>query len=146
MNSNINDVRTIAEVLSELGYEVVEGDNIVSTRIGGEENAFPVVLTISGDQLKIDCQVAKSGQIVESKAADFAWAALDANTRIVPFALGILTSSDDPSHDNEDEWPIVLTDTIPLGDLSRSELEYAMDGLEKAIFGIKDVLRLGLTE
>ncbi|MEE9263180.1 MAG: hypothetical protein V3V11_01885, partial [Vicinamibacteria bacterium] len=84
------------------------------------------------------------GDIPEDNISTFAVAALDANSRISPFAFATLTASDNPELDEPQQWPVVLTDSIPLGDLSPGELEAAMNSLWSALAESRDVLEAGI--
>jgi hypothetical protein len=103
------------------------------------------VLTINdSNEVVINCQVAKLGDLNEDDIPTVQFGLLDANTRISPFAFGIISGSDNPEINDAAQFPIVLTDSIPLGDLSTGELNAAMDSLLVAIESAGEVLRLGL--
>ena len=143
---NIANLTQVAAALESAGYEAICQDNAVYTKVGGMRNPFTAVLTINVDRnaLVITCQLAKLGDVPEEKVSSFAVAALDANSRISPFAFATLTASDNPELDQPEQWPVVLTDSIPLGDLSPGELEVAMDSLWSALAESRDVLEAGL--
>jgi hypothetical protein len=68
---------------------------------------------------------------------------LDYNTRISPFAFGIITAVDDASFEVLDTAtiPVVLIDSIPLGDLSVEELVKELDALKTALVHCAPVIR-----
>ncbi|HIC35281.1 MAG TPA: hypothetical protein EYO78_10765 [Gammaproteobacteria bacterium] len=139
MGATINNLPQIQEVTERLGYEASLADDALIVKIG----KFPAILTIDGGRLSINCKVARAGDIPEANQADFATAALDANTRLSPYALAMITDIDDPSSEGqEDDWPIVLTDTIPLGDFEECELKSALSDLQAALVGSKEVLQI----
>lgn len=138
--ATLQSVEEIAEGLSVLGYEAEVQDSMILTRI----NTFPVLLSVGETEMSMTCEIAEWGQIPEDKISAVAMAALDANTcpEMGPFAFGTITSSDDPENDDGDKWPLVLVDTVPLGDFSISELGYQMDQLLGALVASRDVLGL----
>jgi len=99
------------------------------------------VLTIdSKNQLNITCQIAKASDITD--AEKFATIALDANSRILPYSIAMITANDNPDEYSEKEadCPVVLIDSIPLGNLSETELNKAMNSLLEALMSCKDEL------
>ena len=147
---NINTLEQVADILETLGYEVELHAHSVLTKIGGSENPFFAVLTIAeaSKELIITCQLATLGDINENEDGllKFTISALDVNTSIRPFAFAIISDTDDSALDNEQQWPIVLTDSLPLGDLSERELEAGMRSLLAALAASSDVLRIGLVK
>ena len=89
VNENLAEV---ARDLESFGYEVDLQDEAVHTKVGGEQNPFTVLLTIdkARNALVITCQLAKLGDIGEDSVPAFTIAALDANSRINPFAFATL--------------------------------------------------------
>ena len=144
--ATIRGLGDAAELLESSGYEVEFVDGTIRLKVGGMDEPFLAVITAddAGSQLAISCQLAKWGDIAEDRLLDFAVACLDANTRIRPFAFATITASDEPGLDDDDEWPIVLTNSVPLGDLSPDELQAAMDSLWAALASSRDALRVGM--
>lgn len=142
MGATLNNLPQIKEAAERLGYEATLADDTLIIRIG----QFPAFLTIDDDHLCINCKIARAGDVPESNQAVFATSALDANTRLSPYAIAMITDIDDPSHEgSEGDWPIVLTDSIPLGDFEESELKAALVDLQAALVGSKDVLRIAFS-
>jgi hypothetical protein len=114
--------------------------------VGGTTDPFTAVITpaVEDASLVINCQLARMGDFPEGNTGSFMLAALDANSRIRPYAFAVLTDSDDPSLDDPADWPVVLTNRIPLGDLSEGEVVVAMGNLWEAVLGSKSVLEIGL--
>ena len=140
MGTSLNTLPDIEKELGKLAYECDLIDNAIVTNIG----AFTVVLTIDDDGfLNITCQVMELGQVQGEKLTEFAFAALDANSRISPYAFSLITVADDPDLTDEADYLVVLTDKIPLGDLSGCELRSAMQSLQTALLGTRDVLEAG---
>ena len=75
---------------------------------------------------------------------EFCVACLDINTQIRPYAFATITASDNPDLDDPDSWPIVLTDSLPIGDLSDEELTTSIDSLWSALVAGAEVLRIGI--
>ena len=130
----------INEALLALGYETELGETHIAVKV----HSFAAVLSINeSNQLEISCQVAKVSELNEGKLAAAAFAALDANTRIAPYAFGIFTADEDGEGGVEEDV-IVLIDSVPLGDFQKSELESSMDSLVKALLNGREVLKTGL--
>ena len=142
----INTLKQVVELLKTLGYKVVLQKQSVSFLIGGTNTPFTAIITIdkTGKQLLVTCQVAKVGDFPENNLFDLFVACLDLNTRITPFAFGIITSSDNPSLDNEKIWPIVLIDSILIGDLSEEEFKVEIENLWIALSTGAEVIKVGL--
>ncbi|MCK5804686.1 MAG: hypothetical protein KAI66_17745 [Lentisphaeria bacterium] len=129
---SLDSLKSIAEALESLGYECNAGAQAVRTKVGGSDAPFVAVLTINErNELVINCQLGLFGQVCD--AEKFMLVALDANTRTVPYAIGLVTDADNPEFNDESEWPIVLTDSLPLGNFSLPELAIALDSLLQAI-------------
>ncbi len=142
MGATMNNLPQIKETAERLGYKAVLTDDALIVRIGN----FPTFLTIDQGRLCINCKIARAGDVPESNQAAFATSALDANTRLSPYAIAMITDIDDPSCEGlEEDWPIVLTDTIPLGDFEESELRAALVDLQAALVGSKEVLQIAFT-
>jgi len=143
--ANIENLEQVAEALMELGYNVVHSEEAVHMAVGGMNTPFTAVMTINdSNEIVINCQVAKLGDLNEDDIPTVQFALLDANTRIRPYAFGIISGSDDTEMNDAAQFPIVLTDSLPLGDLSSGELNAAMDSLLVAIESADEVLRIGL--
>jgi len=140
----LNTIEAISEILVTLGYEVNLGKTFIAVKLGSSKNPFTAVLSINENHLNITCQFARLGAIKNKYA--FFLACLDANVNpsISPYAFGIITDSEDPANDNDNEWPIVLTNTIPLGAFQASELESAMDSLLRALQSSRTVIAVGV--
>jgi hypothetical protein len=143
----MKDIETLAEVheaLQSLGYRSTLRPGSVAVRVGGRKHPFPAVVTHNTliNHFQITCQVARMGDVPEDKLAAFALAALDANNRTSPFAYALITDTDDPALDDENEWPLVLVAAFPIGDFSVRELSTAMQRLLAALLDARSVLEL----
>ena len=143
MGATMNNLPQIQQGLEDAGYVKTHQDDAILIRLDG---GFPAVMTIDDNQLQITCQLATLGEIREDNAFEFAFAALDANSRITPFAISLITDRDDPSIADPSEYVITLVDSVALGDFEQSELESAMQSLLTAIVGCKEVLEIGCKE
>ena len=127
----LNTLPEIAEALTALGYDAQTTPDAVRVAVGGPDAPFPLVLTRTGDgSLAFTCRLARLGDVKD--LPNFLFLALDLNTRISPYAVGVLTEADGQDG-SEDDWPLVLCNSIPLGDLSTAELGSAMDHLLRAL-------------
>jgi hypothetical protein len=142
----MENIRTLSEVLEALqllGYEASLGANSVAVKVGGLNKPFNAVIThcVPSAHFQVTCPIAKLGEIPEAKIAAFAIGALDANNRIAPYAYALISSNDDPTLEDEAQWPIVLIDTLPIGDLSVQELGSSLRSLVAALVDSRDVLQ-----
>ena len=143
---NIETLEQVAEVLQDLGYEIeVDENTAVYIKVGGNESPFTAVVTCDTQRERMDitCQVAKLGDIPDEATPKFMLAALDANTAMRPYAFAVISDTDNPEYDEPEEWPVVLTESIPLGDLCREEIEAAMDSLWMALAASRPVIEVG---
>ncbi|OVE81396.1 hypothetical protein BVY04_03455 [bacterium M21] len=148
-DSPVNTITTLAEtadVLLKNGFKTELNTDFVITQIGGEENPFSAILSINNEdkQLLITCKLAVINDFDEDHIAAMALAALDMNTCIRPFAFAIISDTDNPELDDAGKWPLVLTDSMPLGDLCDEDLIATMDALIEAIVASRGVLEIGL--
>lgn len=145
---SIQTLEQVAEVLELQGYNVrCLPEEAVMLDVGGAEKPFAAVITKSEDGAKfvVTCQLAELGDIDEALSGQFMLAALDANTQLCPYALAIISDADQPELENEDKWPIVLTSSMPIGDLSSEELTVSIDELWQALTIAGPVLKLGIS-
>ncbi len=140
--TKIATLEQIAEVLEMQGYNLNKVDDSIHVKVGGNEHPFVSVITKNeaDTELHITCKLTMLGDVPEEKIPQFFAACLDANTRILPYAIGLITGTDNPEMDDEKEWPVVLVDSIPLGDLCEEELISSMDSLWVALSASRDVL------
>ena len=149
MANKIETLEQVAEVLESQGYKVqLIPSEAVMIDIGGATHPFPAVITQSADekQFVITCQLAVLGDIDEGNSTQFMLAALDANTAIRPYAFAIISDTDNPELESEGKWPVVLTSSAPVGDLSEGELCVAIDDLWCALTAAAPVLKLGISK
>jgi hypothetical protein len=134
----------VHETLLSLGYQSAFQNSSVAVKVGGLDKPFVAVITHnqSTNHFQITCLVTKLGQIDEDNLTHFAIAALDANSRIVPFAFALLTEATSTKANKVEDWPVVLVHAIPVGDLSRGELDSAMKSLVAALIASANVLEL----
>lgn len=142
---SIVKLEEISEVLENHGYDVKLHEDAIYTVVGGMRSPFVAVLTIKdGKELIITCQVARLGDLKEETLPQVQFTLLDLNTQIRPFAFGIITAADDPHIDKAEDYPIVLIDSLPLGDLSSDEITATMDSLLVALDASGEAIKLGL--
>lgn len=143
MGATMNNLPQIQQGLENAGYVAKQEDDVIQVRLDG---GIPAVLMIVEDQLQITCQLATLGELREDNALEFAYAALDANSRISPYAISLITERDDPSIEDTSEYVITLVDSIPLGDFEQTELVSAMQSLLTALVGCREVMEVGCKE
>ena len=149
MADKISTLDQVAAVLDKQGYKTrLLPDEAVMLDIGGAESPFVAVVTMDEgvSQFIVTCQLAELGDLDEEKSPQFMMAALDANTVVRPYAFAVISDSDDPALQAPEKWPVVLTSSLPIGDLSESELSQSMDELWLALTAAGPVLKLGLSE
>ncbi len=149
MADKIETLEQVADVLERQGYDarLLPGEAVMMD-IGGSKHPFAAVITKNEDgaEFVVTCQLAELGDLDEELSAQFMLAALDANTAIRPYAFAVISDSDDPELAEPEKWPVVLTSSVPIGDLSEGELCVAMDGLWSALTAAAPVLKLGLSK
>lgn len=143
----LDSLQQFADVLEANAYECKLNENSVQVKVGSKKNPIAGVITIdeASNSMNITCRIARLGDIPEENVPQFMAACLDANTRILPYAFGLLTASDNVDLDDPKEWPIVLVDSIPLGDLSEEEFLSSMSDLWIALQASRDVLSSALS-
>lgn len=146
--SYVDTLDDVVDTLVKSGFDAKKHDGFVSVAIGGPDSPFPAVLRISEEtnQLLINCQLAKIGDFAEDQLAVLSLAALDMNTCIRPYAFAIISDTDDAELGDETQWPLVLTDSLTLGDLSSNELVDSMESLIQALIASRSVLEIGLNQ
>jgi len=140
---NISSLEQIEDVLESAGYETMRDDHGVVMKIGGKSIPFTSVFTIdkSQNQVIINCQIARMGDIKEEEMSKVLFSLLDYNTMVRPYAFAVISATEDPDLDNEEKWPIVLTDSLPLGDLSDQELIASVESLWSALSVVPVLLK-----
>lgn len=140
MINGSSDVRTVVE---ELGFGIDQTSDIsFVVKLGVKDHPLLAIITVLDGELSIDCKLATLGEIGEDRISEFCLAALDLNSRIRPYAFALISDSDDPSLGDPSEWPVVLTNSVPIGDLSTGELEKALRSLISAALASRDLLKL----
>ena len=140
---NISSLEQIEEVLESAGYETIRNNEGVVMKIGGKSIPFTSVFTIDKgqNQVIINCQIARMGDIKEEEMSNVLFTLLDYNPMIRPYAFAIISATEDPDLDDEEKWPIVLTDSLPLGDLSDQEILASVESLWSALSVVPVLLK-----
>ena len=140
---NISSLEEIEDVLESAGYETIRDEDGVLMKIGGKSVPFTSVFTIDGSQKQviINCQIARMGDIKEEEMPKVLFTLLDYNTLVRPYAFAVISAAEDPGLDDEETWPIVLTDSLPLGDLSSEELLSSVESLWSALSVVPVLLK-----
>ena len=140
---NISSLAQIEEILESAGYETIRTQDGVVMKIGGKSVPFTSVFTIDKEQNQviINCQIAMIGDIKEEEMSNVLFTLLDYNTMIRPYAFAVISATEDPGLDDEEKWPIVLTDSLPLGDLSSDEIIASVESLWSALSVVPVLLK-----
>ena len=102
---NISSLEQIEEVLESAGYETIRNNEGVVMKIGGKSIPFTSVFTIDKgqNQVIINCQIARMGDIKEEEMSNVLFTLLDYNTMIRPYAFAIISATEDPDLDDEEK-------------------------------------------
>jgi hypothetical protein len=140
---NISSLEQIEEILESAGYETIRTKDGVIMKIGGKSVPFTSVFTIDEEQNQviINCQIAMMGDIKEEEMPNVLFTLLDYNTMVRPYAFAVISATEDPGLDDEEKWPIVLTDSLPLGDLSSDEIIASVESLWSALLVVPVLLK-----
>lgn len=138
----MNNLAEIQQGLENLGFvsKYKTEDDMIVVRLDGGIRA---VLMVKDDSLAITAQLCTLGELQEESLTVFAMAALDANSRLSPYAISLITERDDPSIVDVSEYVVTLVDNVPLGDFESIELAAAMQSLLTALVGCREVLEAG---
>lgn len=136
-NVKLGSLADIANGLRELGLAAgVENDCVIVRLQADNNNVYPTTMQVRGNDLIISCRIGTLGDIDEADFAKAAFAALACNAEILPYAFALLDTDDGI----DDDDPIVLINSVPLGDFSTAELQAAMDALRRAMHTAIDML------
>ena len=140
---NISSLAQIEEILESAGYETIRTQDGVVMKIGGKSVPFTSVFTIDKEQNQviINCQIAMIGDIKEEEMSNVLFTLLDYNTMVRPYAFAVISATENPDLDDEEKWPIVLTDSLPLGDLSSDEIIASVESLWSALSVVPVLLK-----
>ncbi len=148
----MNDVQILADVeriLEAQGYKAQLNENNVMVHVGSETSPFPCVIMMDDTNLTISCEIATWGSMTErispEMQEDFFLGMLDMNSQTLPYAFSVLTDIDGEG-DERSSWPVVLIDSLPVGDISESELLSAMTSLNAALLTAKNLFDVSLVE
>lgn len=126
--TNISTLEEVAAVLESLGYDVKPQEHSVAFPVGG----FAAVVTIDGKTLKITCQLMTLADIPDENEASVLVTLLDLNSVVVPYAFALLTATDGGEFEMGSA-PVILVDSMPIGDISEEEFESAVNSLLSAL-------------
>lgn len=143
MTQELFNLSDVSEALAKLGYAATVTGDSVALMLGGDGKPAGAVLTMSEQrgELDVTCQIAKLRDIRDAHMQDFLVACLDANYRIRPYAFAVISASSGSEEiDDPEEWPVVLTDSLPLGDLSTEEIRCSMSSLQMALATARSIM------
>jgi hypothetical protein len=139
---NIRTLDQVADALVSFGYEAETVEGGVICKVGASKDPFMCLINNVDQQLNIVCKVATLGDFEEGDVPLITYNALNANSRIRPFAFEIIDGRDDPTLIEPKDFMLVLADSMPIGDLSDDELEKSMQSLRTALHTLGQVIRV----
>ncbi len=148
----MNDIKTLTDiekVLSEHGYTPTLNEGSVSLPIGAEGSPFPCVILMDETNLTISCEIDTWGNLQKRVSPDMKddlyLAMLDLNTQTLPYAFAVLTDIDGED-DDKSSWPVVLIDSMPVGDISEGELLESLRSLMAALQTASNLYNVSVVE
>ena len=141
MEATMTKVESLADVVSALqglGYHAAtkEGGVLTGVTVAEEEGSsreFLMMITEENGSLELNCQICTIGDLQknhdDNELAALAWVFLAVNAEIQPWAIALIN----PDGVLDETDTVVLTDSLPLGDLSTEELDSAMTTLQRAL-------------
>ena len=138
MKKTLNNLVDVREVLRENDFKVIGNEEVIHVRIlsNGPVATLHILDGIAGPVLDISYPVIPASNLLEDSEA--AIALLVMNSKINPYAFAI--HSDEEGEIDEDT-SVVLTDRIPIGDLSEEEILHSINALLVALEMSKPILR-----
>ena len=137
----MEDIRSLAqckEALDGIFESDLDDDTLCVFMLGREQQ--PVCLSMANEDTKINI-VFKIGS-AEDLSRESLFMLLDANSRVNPYAFAIVTAADsDEFEDYEQDVPLILIDSVPVGDLCREELIRAIEDLKVALMQSSILIR-----
>jgi hypothetical protein len=147
--NEIQSLNDVERVLSSMGFEAKLNENNVFVKVGGKDSPFPCVIVLDEDNLTVSCEIATWGsmtdRITPDMKDDFFLSILDLNSQTLPYAFSVLTDVDGED-DDRSNWPVVLIDSMPVGDISEEELLASMRSLNAALMTAKNLFDVSLVE
>jgi hypothetical protein len=132
--SSIQTIPMLLESLQNLGFLAEKCDETVIVTLG----QFKASLSLSEKGLTVFCQVGKLSELPNDEALrSFCFQALLQNATIQPFAFALLDGDTERPGDDT----IVLTNSVPTGDLCVEELHSLIASLRSAILTSAHMLR-----
>jgi len=148
----MNDIKTLADVervLTGHGYTPILNESSVTLPVGAEDSPFPCLIQMDDTNLTISCQIDTWGSLMDrvrpEMKDDLQLAILDLNTQTLPYAFSVLSDIDGEDED-KDSWPFILIDSMPVGDISDSELLASMNSLLAALQTASSLYNVSVVE
>lgn len=147
--NNIKILADVEKVLAEHGYNPTLNESSVTLPIGAEGSPFPCIILIDETNLTISCEIGTWGNLQERVSPkmrdEFYLAMLDLNTQTLPYAFAVLTDIDGEDEDKS-TWPVVLIDSMPVGDISENELLESLRSLLAALQTASNLYNVSVVE
>jgi len=129
-DKSLNTIQEIGEAVENLGFDVGLENEVLTVAMNVEDQAFPVIMEIEHGKLVVRNQFCLLGDIAEDDLPSAAMTALLMNAEIHPYAFCVVDAGGDGVDPTD---PVILIDSIPVGDLSEGEVEKSLDSLRQAL-------------
>jgi hypothetical protein len=132
-DTSLQSPASIGTALSEAGYSASHDDSAAFVELQHEGKNYPAVIQLQGKELLISCQICKIGDFGADQLALVATNALAANVEMLPYAFAILKPEDSGNEEAVADSPLVIINSVPVGDFSTEELLWAVRKLQVAL-------------
>ncbi|MDB6153668.1 MAG: hypothetical protein JWL90_2121 [Chthoniobacteraceae bacterium] len=132
-DTSLQSLAAIADVLSKAGYSASADDSAAFVELQHEGTNYPAVIQSQGKEFLISCQVCRIGDFGPDQLALVATNALAANVQMLPYAFAILKPEDSADEEAVADSPLVIINSVPIGDFSEEELLWSIRKLQIAL-------------
>lgn len=131
--TNLHSLAEIAAILTEAEYSASASDAVAFVELQHDGTKYPAVIQTQGEEILISCQVGKIGDFDRDQLALVAINALAANVAMLPYAFAILKPADSTDEAAIANSPLVVINSVPVGDFSKEELLWSVRRLQVAV-------------
>ncbi|MES2570379.1 MAG: hypothetical protein V4710_10050 [Verrucomicrobiota bacterium] len=132
-DTSLTSLTSIADALCDAGYSASAGDSAAFVELQHDGAKYPAVIQAQGKEFFISCQVGKIDDFEPDQLALVATNALAANVEMLPYALAILKPENSADEKAVGESPLVIINSVPVGDFSEEELLWSVRKLQVAL-------------
>ncbi len=148
-DTSLHSLTAIADALCQAGYSASSHDSAAFVELQHEGTKYPAVIQVQDKEFLISCQVCKIGDFDPDQLALVATNALAANVEMLPYAFAILKPEDSADEEAVADSPLVIINSVPIGDFSEEELLWSVRKLQvalaTAVQGIKTAVTVSET-